>query len=704
MTRIHKLTLACLATLLGVLAAIAPPAGAIEGYVNLCPSLATALCSGALHNLESVGVDNSSQPSQGDVWVANAGTDLLKFDASGNMLAEIGESGIPGSARQIFGTLQLNAFTTVAVDPADGAVYLSQITPTHTITKFDAAGNFQFQLTGSETPQGSFAPSSIAVNSSGDLYVIDGEHEVIDEFDSSGKYLSQFPAPFASAQLAFDSKDNSLYLGSASAQGSLSGGFVGRYTPAGMPLDCPGGNNLVFTGASTGNATIDASDGHVFFAEKGFISEAASFCAAQNAKTGAEAPGGHIGEGEFEEGLSAQMDVNDFTHELYAGENEARDVKIFGLVLLPDVATEASPTGITRTSASVSGSVDPDGTAITACQFEYGTTTAYGHSVPCSQTVPFTGSGPVDVSAELTLLLPPASLVHYRLKAANANGSDDGEDHTFYTEALPSPVVGGLSASAVSQFAATLQGTLATGEALVNYRFEYGTTTGYGQVVPIPDNYTPITDETLTVSQSVQGLQAGTTYHYRLVASSPGGTEVAGPDEVFTTLAIPVPTVVTGGAGGVAVGSATLPGSIDPHGWDTTYLFQYGTTSAYGASWPTVPVEMGALEGPQPVVVNVPNLLPDTVYHYRLVAINGGGTSYGQDLTFTTDEYSPQIVQEPPALGTLLVPSEPGKVTTSTPKKAKTKGKTRAKKGAKHKKRSRAKRRRRGPGSPKSGR
>ena len=51
---------------------------------------------------------------------------------------------------------------------------------------------------------------------------------------------------------------------------------------------------------------------------------------------------------------------------------------------------------------------------------------------------------------------------------------------------------------------------------------------------------------------------------------------------------------------------------------------------------------MGALEGPQPVVVNVPNLLPGTTYHYRLVATNGGGTTYGPDMTFTTGEYPAQ--------------------------------------------------------------
>ena len=97
---------------------------------------------------------------------------------------------------------------------------------------------------------------------------------------------------------------------------------------------------------------------------------------------------------------------------------------------------------------------------------------------------------------------------------------------------------------------------------------------------------------------------------------------------------------------------------------------------------------MGALEGPQPVVVGIPNLLPSTTYHYRLVASNGGGSSYGQDMTFTTGEYPAQVIQEPPALGTLLVPSELGKVSTSEPKKKKSKKKAKKRK-ARHKRQKR---------------
>jgi hypothetical protein len=80
-----------------------------------------------------------------------------------------------------------------------------------------------------------------------------------------------------------------------------------------------------------------------------------------------------------------------------------------------------------ETSATVSGVVDPDGLPVTACVFEYGTSTGYGQSVPCS-TSPGSGSGPVAVSAELTGL-ESLKTYHFRLKVSNANGSNAGQDH-----------------------------------------------------------------------------------------------------------------------------------------------------------------------------------------------------------------------------------------------------------------------------------
>jgi hypothetical protein len=364
--------------------------------------------------------------------------------------------------------------------------------------------------------------------------------------------------------------------------------------------------------------------------------------------------------------------------------------------VVPGLQTEAA-SGVEQVVngpivATLNGSLEPDG-ADTHYYFEYGETEAYGSVTPAVDAGEAFKREPA--LAQVTGL-KGGTTYHFRLVATSSFGTTMGADKTFVTAVFVplAPVIGGLPASNVTQFSATLNDSLETGEGLVNYHFEYGTTTAYGQIAPIPDSYAPITAEVVPISQPVNGLQAGTTYHYRLLASSPGATEVKGPDETFTTLPVPAPTVTTGVAEGVGVGSATLTGTIDPHGWNTSYLFEYGPSTAYGSSWPTIQVDMGALEGNQPVVVTVPNLLPKTTYHYRLIATSGGGTTYGPDMTFTTGEYPAQVIQEPLALRTLFVPAEepaqsPGKSKTSKKKKKtkkdkKAKKKRKARHAAKH--------------------
>lgn len=100
----------------------------------------------------------------------------------------------------------------------------------------------------------------------------------------------------------------------------------------------------------------------------------------------------------------------------------------------PTVATGA-PAEVGRESAELQASVDPDGEAITACRFEYGTTTAYGSSVPCS-SLPPAGLEPVPVSAAAAGLAPGTSY-YYRAVAANAAGEAAGEAQSFTTASLP---------------------------------------------------------------------------------------------------------------------------------------------------------------------------------------------------------------------------------------------------------------------------
>jgi hypothetical protein len=277
----------------------------------------------------------------------------------------------------------------------------------------------------------------------------------------------------------------------------------------------------------------------------------------------------------------------------------------------------------------------------------------------------------VSVSANVPNLTPN-TLYHYRLDATNSNGTTDGPDETFKS-VLVAPTVTDqpTSASNVTQSGATLNATINPGNTPTAYHFLYGPTSAYGSLAPIPDLYAPINDIDDSVSQDITGLTAGTTYHYALVASGAGGT-VTGPDQTFTTPSIPAPAVSTGAASVITVGAATLSGAIDAQQWSTVYHFEYGTTTSYGSDWPTVDVSLGGLSNSQPVSVYVENLQPATTYHYRLVATNGGGTTYGPDMALTTAEYPPSVIQPAPVLTASLGFFEPEVRPSSSKSTAKT--------------------------------
>ena len=94
------------------------------------------------------------------------------------------------------------------------------------------------------------------------------------------------------------------------------------------------------------------------------------------------------------------------------------------------------------------------------------------------------------------------------------------------------------------------------------------------------------------------------------------------------------PAVTTGGASRTTPTSSTLTGSVDPQGLATRYRFEIGPTTAYGAS--TAVVATGDADGRLAATGDVGSLVPDTRYHYRLVASNRDGTRRGADRTFRT--------------------------------------------------------------------
>jgi subtilisin family serine protease len=95
------------------------------------------------------------------------------------------------------------------------------------------------------------------------------------------------------------------------------------------------------------------------------------------------------------------------------------------------------------------------------------------------------------------------------------------------------------------------------------------------------------------------------------------------------------PTVSSGSATPIAITSATLNGTVNPNGATTTVIFEYGTTASYGS---TVTAAQSPVTGASSQEINagVSGLKANTTYHFRIMATNSAGTSYGADKPFTT--------------------------------------------------------------------
>src|SRR5580704_9508132 len=102
-----------------------------------------------------------------------------------------------------------------------------------------------------------------------------------------------------------------------------------------------------------------------------------------------------------------------------------------------------------------------------------------------------------------------------------------------------------------------------------------------------------------------------------------------------SAVALP-PTVVSVSVDVVGPTTTTLQAKITANGADTTYHFEYGTTTAYGSVAGPTAANVGPDAEGASVSQRVEGLSPDTAYHYRLVASNSQGVTTSADKSFST--------------------------------------------------------------------
>ncbi len=301
----------------------------------------------------------------------------------------------------------------------------------------------------------------------------------------------------------------------------------------------------------------------------------------------------------------------------------------------PPTASTGAATSVSFASATLGGTVNPNGTSTTYF-FQYGTSTAYGTQTSAASAG--VGTGDVAVSAAVSGLLP-SKTYHFRLVAMSPAGTVDGADQTFTTTATPPPSLSTGAARSVTSNAAIVTATIDPHGVPTTFQFQYGRTAGYGSHSSTQSAGSAVTN--VAVSAALGGLSPSATYHYRVIATSAGGT-VAGSDRTFTTGRRSVASASTGSALQITAATAVLSGTVYPNGNPALYYFQYGTSTAYTARTPTQ--SAGSGRSGVHVLAGVTGLAAATRYHFRLVVVSGAGTAAGRDNSFTTSSIPLSLV------------------------------------------------------------
>jgi hypothetical protein len=489
-------------------------------------------------------VDNSVGPGSHDVYVADLRYEpsaegyvgaVDKFDEHG-VYAGVHITGASTPAGS-FSFLSLATFrgSGIAVDSSTsvnrGDVYVADIAH-GVVDKFDENGNYVCQITGaataslsecngvagSATPGGSIEPRGLTVDASGDVYVADGAHTVIDKFSPSGEYVGQIADPHITepGPIALDAGGD-LYVDNGSG---FSGTDVPEFSPTGAYMSTLDSNYPV-------GVAVDQGDGHIFASDDAEPYEIAEFTSSGTLL-------GRFGH----EGLATAVDTA--THEIYANQGFGGEVTIYGPdLVLPNVSTAAAA-NVAETSATLAGQVEPDlsngGGKVISCEFEYGTSTSYGQTVPCSPQAPYAAATSVSASVALS----PDTEYHFRVVASDSGGANYGEDKTFTT---PGPATIANETALPVTKTASLSATVDPYGFETTCRVEYVSeaafeSSGYANAASVPCSPSNVGSDFAAhaVGARLNGLQMDSKYHYRFTAvnGSKVGTTYGADGELVT--------------------------------------------------------------------------------------------------------------------------------------------------------------------------
>lgn len=205
--------------------------------------------------------------------------------------------------------------------------------------------------------------------------------------------------------------------------------------------------------------------------------------------------------------------------------------------------TTGSATGVGKSSATLNGTVNPNGST-TLYHFEWGLSKPAPGAPLSNLTATHSlraGTHSVAVRAGISGLLP-GTTYYYRLDAASSGGGVAGAIRSFRTSGNPLPQPETGPATVLAYNTATLSGVVNPQHQSTTYYFQWGadgapaSADNTTQKLTLPPSAGPT-----TVTATLFGLGALTSYHYRLVAVHSGFGPVNGVDGHFLTFPNPRP-------------------------------------------------------------------------------------------------------------------------------------------------------------------
>jgi Tol biopolymer transport system component len=512
-------------------------------------------------------IDESGGPTDGDIYLSQPASQLVDiFSADGEYLGQLTKAGLNNFPGGVDG---------VAVDET-GAVYVSA----GGISKFVPSANPPVNtdlVSVFPLAEGDTATNVLAIGagpSAGSIFVAynfsNGTSHVSEYDRETGDLKYKFAEGYGFNALAVDPNSGTVLTGSTSGQEVGEFEATGESKPVKVGrLVSPRPDGFALNGASEVVVAEGPQEPHVrIFGTPApvpviTVDPANEVTGTKATVSGTVNPGGlpvtecyfgydgtqvpcaespaTIGEGNSPVPVHADLsglepNGHSYTFRFVAVNANGFEESSGTFTTLDTVVAEAA-TAIGETTATLNGTVRPEGDQYTACTFEYGlsTSASFEQTVPCQPGAAAISPDyfPHAVKAPLSGLQSGLTY-RYRLVATNSAGTIKTEELTFSTFGVPR--IDEVRASDADQSSVNLEASINPSGFGTSYRIEWGPTGTYGNVTPAEfEPFLGSGTDPVQVKSRLSGLAAGSLYHYRLIARSSRGVTQS-PDHVVETL------------------------------------------------------------------------------------------------------------------------------------------------------------------------